>query len=345
MSRISPQIPRAPKIAIVGEAPGETEERWGKPFVGTSGKLLKELMADAGIREADCLLTNVFLDRPPGNNIDEFLVPKTELPKDYTSPPVKAGLYVAPERLGELDRLYEELAVESITIVVALGNIALWALSGKRPAISKARGYLFWNERLGKKILPSYHPAGVMRQWSWRPVLVSDLELAARESAFPEIRIKNKVIHYNPTLEDVFRWTEWAEAAREVSIDLETARPNIITMFGMALSPNEAYVIPLCDRQGNGYWSPEDLPKVIGCIHRICQAPNTKVAQNALYEIQWLWQVLRTPLLGKIDDTMTMHHAIYQEMPKSLEFLGSIYSDIPHWKDMRKGKKDDKREA
>lgn len=343
-TRIEPQIPREPRVAIVGEAPGEAEAHFGKPFVGASGKFLKELLAVSGIEERECLLTNVFLERPEGNDLDNFLVPRDELPKDYNLPPLRAGLYVPPERLFELDRLFDELNRPSINLVIALGNTPLWALSGQRPAISKSRGYIFWNERLQKKVLPTYHPAAIFRQWKWKTVFETDLALAAKEREFPEIRTKTRVIHYNPTLAEVKTWTEWAVAAPAITIDLETARPNIITMFGFALSKREAFVIPLCTRKGEAYWSDAELPEVLRCLHAICRSPGRKICQNALYEIQWLWHVLNTPLLGHVEDTMTMQHALYQEQQKGLEFLGSIHSDVAHWKDMRKGK-DAKRDS
>jgi len=60
------------KIMIVGEAPGREEQRTGKPFVGSSGKLLKQMLLHSGIDYNKCYVTNVSNERPPGNNFSFF---------------------------------------------------------------------------------------------------------------------------------------------------------------------------------------------------------------------------------------------------------------------------------
>src|SRR3954468_19962643 len=55
------------RIVIVGEAPGATEDREGRPFVGPAGRLLDELLAQAEIVRGDVFITNVVKARPPGN--------------------------------------------------------------------------------------------------------------------------------------------------------------------------------------------------------------------------------------------------------------------------------------
>src|SRR5215210_8072840 len=55
------------RIMLVGEAPGASEDRQGRPFVGRAGKLLDELLAEAGLARADVFITNVVKARPPGN--------------------------------------------------------------------------------------------------------------------------------------------------------------------------------------------------------------------------------------------------------------------------------------
>ena len=52
---------------LVGEAPGASEDKQGRPFVGRAGRLLDELLAEAGLERADIFITNVVKARPPGN--------------------------------------------------------------------------------------------------------------------------------------------------------------------------------------------------------------------------------------------------------------------------------------
>ncbi|MFA6804352.1 MAG: uracil-DNA glycosylase, partial [Candidatus Methanomethylophilaceae archaeon] len=55
------------KIAFVGEAPGENEDMEGKPFVGRAGKILDEIMLNAGLKREDFMITNTVKCRPPNN--------------------------------------------------------------------------------------------------------------------------------------------------------------------------------------------------------------------------------------------------------------------------------------
>ncbi|KKL45097.1 hypothetical protein LCGC14_2359120, partial [marine sediment metagenome] len=57
--------PRDAKIVILGEAPGAVEVQRGEPFVGPSGKLLSQILAQAGIRKDQCYITNVVKEQPP----------------------------------------------------------------------------------------------------------------------------------------------------------------------------------------------------------------------------------------------------------------------------------------
>ena len=71
LMRCNPEGPTNAKLMIIGEAPGETEERLGRPFVGSSGQELTKMLAEAGLDRSQIYLTNVFLDRPPENKFQE----------------------------------------------------------------------------------------------------------------------------------------------------------------------------------------------------------------------------------------------------------------------------------
>ena len=65
-------------ICIVGEAWGEEEAKQRVPFVGAAGYALTQMLDEAGISRADCFLTNVFQQHPPGNKVEWFCGPKAE---------------------------------------------------------------------------------------------------------------------------------------------------------------------------------------------------------------------------------------------------------------------------
>lgn len=54
-------------VMLIGEAPGAEEDSQGRPFVGTAGKTLRQLIAEAGLEPSQCRITNTVKCRPPGN--------------------------------------------------------------------------------------------------------------------------------------------------------------------------------------------------------------------------------------------------------------------------------------
>src|ERR1700676_1453320 len=223
-------------IAIVGEAWGEAEEKACTPFVGYSGQELTRMLEDAGIHRSECYLTNVFNLHPPGNQVEFFCGTKAEGIDGY--PALVKSKYVRTEFIYELERLGQELADINPNIIVALGNTASWALLG-RTAISKYRGTteLSTHTATGYKVLPTYHPAAVLRQWELRPTTILDLMKAKRESEFPEIRRPKREIWIEPTLEDLETFYDrHIRICKVLSVDIETAG-DTITCIGFSTSP------------------------------------------------------------------------------------------------------------
>src|SRR5215469_4210041 len=247
------------KIAIVGEAWGEVEERTRNPFSGPVGHELTRMLGEAGIRRDECYLTNVFNLRPrPSNDIKNLCAP--EKPSNTGRlPALSQGKYVRPEYLPEVRRLYNELSRVRPNITIAVGNTATWALL-LSTGISKLRGVVTTataKEVSGFKVLPTYHPSAVCREWSLRPVTVLDLKKARRESEYPEIRRPERTVYIEPSLSDL----EWfydthLRNADEITFDIETAG-DMVTCIGFAPNPGVAIVIPFHDpRQPSGsFWA------------------------------------------------------------------------------------------
>jgi uracil-DNA glycosylase len=333
------------KILLLGEAWGEVEEREGKAFVGPTGYLLDQLLKEAGIRRYECFLTNVFNFRPPKNDVSALCGPKGEGVDGY---PALVKGYLRKEFRGELERLADEIEETNPNVVVAFGNTASWALLGKT-TISKLRGtaQLSTHTITGFKVLPTYHPAAIFKQWSLRPIVVVDLLKASRESLYPEIRRPERQIWIEPTLEDIYEFDEaYLKPAQRIAVDIETTGA-IVTCIGFAPSSSLSLVIPwvISGRAGRPYWP--DAPtarKVWRAIRDILGRPTPKVFQNGLYDIAFLKRSLKISVYGAEEDTMLLHHTLQPESLKSLGFLGSIYTDEGAWKQMREKKTTIKRE-
>lgn len=324
------------EIALVGEAYGEHEERQRVPFVGPSGYELTRMLDEAGIRRADCFLTNVFNLRPAGNDIETLCGNKAG---DTTGlPPIRTGKYIRAEYLGELERLNEELRREAPNIIIALGGTASWALlhDGR---ISKIRGTVSECVTLpGIKVLPTYHPAAILRQWDNRHVTILDLMKGKRESEFKEIRRPEREIWIEPSIEDLETFYErHLVTSSLISFDIETVGDQI-TCVGFSGDHRTALVIPFfCPgRTPPSYWSSPDLERQAwGFVRRVLESETPKLAQNGLYDVHFLWRRYGIPVRNFSEDTMLLHHALQPESLKGLGFLGSVYTNEASWKLMR----------
>lgn len=333
------------KIALIGEAYGAEEERAKSPFVGPAGYQLNSLLDEAGIRRADCFISNVFNLKPVNNDIETLCVSKRE--DTLGLPPLRPAKYLAPQYLPELQRLERELREVSPNIVVALGNTAAWALL-RNAGISKIRGAVTTSTLVPRlKVLPTYHPAAILRQWDLRPVTVLDLMKAKRESEFKEIRRPERTVYIEPSLSDLdwFFETHIRQASR-LAPDIETAG-NQITCIGFATSISRAIVVPFVDyrKEGNSYWSSlgEEL-QAWEWVRKVLALPTPKVFQNGLYDMAFLWRHYGIPTFNADEDSMLLHHALQPESLKGLGFLGSVYTNEASWKLMNSRSKTIKRE-
>jgi uracil-DNA glycosylase len=136
------------EVVVVGEAPGASEDRQGRPFVGRAGKLLDALLEEAGLRRSDVFVTNVVKARPPGN-------------RDPTPDEVR----------HHLPWLEAQLEVIAPRFVVPLGRHALGRfVPGAK--IGEVHGQpVTQGDRL---LFPMYHPAAALHNQALRATLVED---------------------------------------------------------------------------------------------------------------------------------------------------------------------------
>ena len=147
-----------PRFVLVGEAPGAQEDETGRPFVGRSGALLDQLLAEAGLDRAEAAVLNVVKCRPPGNR-----TPK------------------APEVARCSGWLRRQLELLDARVVVALGlSAAKWFL-GPRTVLAQVRGRPHQVD--GREVWATYHPSAALRfgpNGAPRAGLLADLAAVAR---------------------------------------------------------------------------------------------------------------------------------------------------------------------
>lgn len=341
--------PSPSDLILLGEAPGATEALYLRPFIGEAGEELTRMLNDAGIDRSSCYLTNVFKSRPPNNDVECFFAPRSD-ESAQTDLPARNGKYLRSEFRSNYDSLLPELVRVRPKLVIALGSTALWALLGE----SKISSYVGTIHPPTAKrpfaVLPTYHPAFVLRQWKCRTTVVANLQKAKdylaqtpvgspdglQSRLFPNFKLK-----INPTLAEVRAWADRLAGADRLAVDIETAHGQIRTI-AFADSATSAICIPFWEPPAKSYWP--DLESELAVweeVRRILASPSRKIFQNGAFDIIYLWRAMGIPCGGRIDDTMLAHHAMEPELPKGLGFLAATYLSLPEWKSLGRSDKDE----
>lgn len=144
-------------LMFIGEAPGKDEDTQGRPFVGRSGQLLTKALGLVGIERADVFITNIVKCRPPNNRAP------------------------APIEMSTCTKLFlfNQIKIIRPKIICTLGSIAINALSETPVQITKIRGTII--EKDGLMIVPTYHPAYILRNQSQAPVWLQDFKFIKKE--------------------------------------------------------------------------------------------------------------------------------------------------------------------
>jgi DNA polymerase len=140
-------------LMVVGEAPGENEDRQGRPFVGKAGKLLDLLLMTVGLPRESVYICNVLKCRPPGN--------RNPQPDEVEA--------CSPYLLKQVELIKPR-------IIVAFGTFAAQTLLGTDISIGRLRGHL--HQYQGIPLVPTYHPAALLRNQGWVRAVWEDLQRA-----------------------------------------------------------------------------------------------------------------------------------------------------------------------
>ena len=167
------------KLMIIGEGPGEDEDRTGRPFVGRAGQLLDQILAAVGIAREAVYIGNIVKCRPPGNRNPE------------------------PDEVASCEHwLLEQIRLIRPQLIITLGNVPTqWALQSQ-VGITRARGQ--WGEfkRLGApiRVMPMFHPAYLLRnpirtvggpKWqTWQDIKAVRAELDALPEKPAEVKLE-----------------------------------------------------------------------------------------------------------------------------------------------------------
>ncbi|MGD0539931.1 MAG: uracil-DNA glycosylase [Tepidisphaeraceae bacterium] len=149
-------------IFFVGEGPGENEDLQGRPFVGRAGELLNKMIAGMGLRREQVYIANIVKCRPPDNRVP------------------------APDEVEACTPfLVRQLEIVRPKVIVTLGLPASKYMLASRLSMGKLRGQ--WHNWRGIKLMPTYHPAYLLRSYTEenRAAVWSDLKKVMAEVGLP----------------------------------------------------------------------------------------------------------------------------------------------------------------
>lgn len=147
---------RCAELMFVGEAPGRDEDIQGRPFVGRAGKLLTDIIEAMGLERKDVYIANILKCRPPQN--------RNPLPEEIYE--------CSPYLLSQIDMIRPR-------VLCALGKFAAQTLLNTETPIGTLRGK-FYDFR-GIKLMPTYHPAYLLRNPGGKKEVWADMKLIAKE--------------------------------------------------------------------------------------------------------------------------------------------------------------------
>src|SRR5512147_2290456 len=149
------------RLVFVGEGPGADEDAKGEPFVGRAGQLLTEIITKGmKLRREDVYICNVVKCRPPNNRNPE-----------------------SDEIASCMPFLQRQVELVAPRVIVALGTFAAQTLLGVKTPITRMRGV--WHEYRGIKVMPTFHPAYLLRTPGDKRLVWADIKLVMAELGLP----------------------------------------------------------------------------------------------------------------------------------------------------------------
>lgn len=348
---VGPDGPLDAKMLFVGEGPGREEDEASppRPFVGASGRLLNRCLRGTGILRDDVLVTNVFCQRPPNNDLGYFYqdAKKTQL------------TWEGEEHVARLQRWLERLLErrnrtgEGPNVLVALGAEPLKILTGKR-RITKWRGSVLPCTLVpGFKVYGAFHPSYVNRLMQEKPenlygkqkvqaqnalpLFMKDLERVEIQSEFPELIYPKRTFAIVRTIGEAKARIRSLLGEKYIGVDIETLRgPDgpILWFLGFSPRPEYAFTIPFLWSL-RPQWSLREEAVILREVSEIFLNPDImKVFQGGSYDLSILGRYYGLRLAnGTYEDTMLSHHASYPFLRKGLEVLVSVHTWEPYYKD------------
>lgn len=307
---------------LVGEQPGRMEVKLREPFVGPASKVLVECLNAANITSYECYKTNVLKDLDkPLRDIFRYERGKVQVTQKWYD-------YV--------HFLQEELS-QTTGLIIAIGNVALYALTDN-VGITKWRGSVLDSTLLpGRKVLALIHPATVIPpKMVYKNKLLIQMDLQrAREFVDGKFQASQYDIITQPSFIEAMQFLEecYQEGMKGYTIDYDIElRFEELSCVAFTYNSWNAMSIPFVSGDGD-YFTVEQEIEIWKAIARILEEPQIKKrGQNLIFDSHFL--IRKHGIVTKnIDDTMVAQQILMPEYPRGLDFITSIWTTHPYYKD------------
>lgn len=312
------------RLAIVGEAPGETEVQYKQPFCGASGNFLNSILSSIGVDRNSCFLGNICQVQPPGNDISRF-------GPDHEH--VRSGF----------EQLKRDLDSFQPNCILTLGSFSTQFLCRVSP-VSSWRGSILQTPY--GKVVPSYHPAFILRgNYNLWFLLRFDAQRAFRQAKFAEHKPTQRTLQLKPSVDEICHTLDNWPTGRILSFDIEGGLDSF-PCCSVASASNNGFIIAWSK------YSETDQGRIAVALSRALYNVNIpKCLQNSLYDRFVLAYGYNMLIRGVTEDTMLKHWEIYPESSgkkddetgkatkgsgKSLGVIASIWTEEPYYKFERK---------
>ena len=320
-------------MLVLLDYPSVQDLKEGKPLTGYPHALFKMAARYAGVEDFKALL--LFPEPPRFGNPSAYFHPKKDCPNDAVGNPIHPRLgFLRSDLVPHYNRVRDEC--RSAKLVLALGDLALWALTGEK--LQDHRGTLL-HTPTGLRVIGSHNPRALVKDQSLLPILSMDMRKAWQESLKPRSVFPRRTIHIVESVGDMDAAVAHCFREGQFAFDIETAQQQV-TMICFAPNAHTTYVLPIWFHS-HSFWDEETELAMWLKVQTLLGSPLRKVAHNAVYDLTYLLALGLRPRYP-VEDTMLKSHSNELEWLKSLGFLGSIYCNEKAWKNMRVGKVKDR---
>ena len=316
------------QLLFCGESAGKDEVRLRKGFSGSSGQMLRRITKAVGIDFDQCSLTNVIKEMPIGGGIDAYYLDKKKNAREQPGERIKWWWRLLEAEISQYG---------NYNLVVALGDEALYALTGLR-GITKWRGSILECKfKKGLKVIPEVHPAYVMRDnWADYYVAIRNAKKWREEGKVPQRLLKEPPDEFiiSPTLDQALEWIQFIATPPLAPwyLDVETVGDSL-RCFGLSSDarPHRAICIPIHTSTGP-YWSVRDEATIWSRLSLAASRNPLFRNQNCVYDLDYILDMGVEPAAIDFDPMVGMNVA-YPEFPKGLDFTTSIFTYYAYYKD------------